>query len=83
MKTMRPKFLRRRRDLEDGREWLVTSERSGRTYLVTFYMHDGHRFGYCTCPAGSRDVFCRHLPYCAKADALLFAPVREIQAVAA
>lgn len=70
--TMRGRFNGLRRDLNEGREWLITSERSGNTYTVTFYQHDGRRFGFCSYPAGSREVFCRHLPFAAGCDSNLF-----------
>jgi hypothetical protein len=71
MKTMRATFNGLRRDLTEGRQWKVKSERSGNTYIVTFYAHDGHRMGFCSCPAGSRDMFCRHLPFAAGCDSQL------------
>lgn len=71
MKTMAAKWNGFRRDLQDGREWLVKSERSGMTYAVVFYSHNGQRWGYCSCPAGSREVFCRHLPWAAACDSQL------------
>lgn len=71
MKTMQATFNGLNRQLPDGREWRIISDRSGNTYLVTFYSHNGQRYGFCSCPAGSRDKFCRHLPFAAGCDSQL------------
>lgn len=42
------------------RAYLITNPK-GRTYKVTFHMHEGQRYGYCNCAAGSRNVPCYHL----------------------
>jgi hypothetical protein len=49
------------------RSYLVITPKNHQ-YRVTFYTHDGHRFGYCNCAAGVKDVPCYHVPKAALVD---------------
>lgn len=78
--TMTAQYHKTRFDLSEGREWAVTSDTSGNTYLVTFYKGEqGKRFGYCSCAAASFDQPCKHLIFAAGCDSVLTRiPMRDV-----
>lgn len=81
--TMTARFNGLNRQLPEGREWRVTSERSGNTYVVTVWQDaDFGRMARCSCKAGQCGVSCRHVRFIAHTDSYLTgAPVREIRPV--
>jgi hypothetical protein len=49
------------------RAYLVVTPQ-GHKYTVRFEMHDGQRYGRCTCKAGAANMACYHLPKAALVD---------------
>ncbi len=43
------------------RQYTVTNRESGAQYTVNFFVHDGKRYGHCTCQAGTNNMACKHL----------------------
>ena len=84
MTTTTAQFDGLRRDLPEGREWLVTTPEA-HSYVVTVFVDAEHgRMATCRCRAFTFGRPCRHIRFVQMADSFLTrAPVREIQAVAA
>lgn len=83
-RVMTGRFKRLRRDLPDGREWLVTSDTSGNTYSVTVWVDPVFgRLAECSCKAGEFGQACKHLRFAQGADSGLFqVEPREIRKAA-
>jgi hypothetical protein len=43
------------------RMYYVTNRENQKRYTVRFIVSDGCRFGCCSCPAGERNILCKHL----------------------
>lgn len=84
-KRLTATFNGQRKQLPEGRAWLVQTEK-GHRYIVTFFKGwNGYRFGTCQCKAYNCGMLCRHLLFAANADAMLTGvptlPAEEIKRV--
>ena len=52
------------------RAYAVTNP-EGRTYKVRFEIHNGRKYGTCTCPAGENEMPCYHLAASLQAHLIL------------
>lgn len=88
MKTMQAKFNGLRRDLTEGREWLVTTHDDpsgkGHAYVVTIWVEpELGRVASCQCDGFTKGGrCCRHILFIRVSDSILYnVKCREIRPV--
>jgi hypothetical protein len=79
-------YVSTRFDLQDGREWLVTTSDHAdgdHLYIVTVWQEDElGRMASCRCKAASCGLLCRHVRYAQVCDSILtHVPMRAIRPV--
>jgi hypothetical protein len=58
------------------RQYRVTNRETGAQYTVDFFVHNGRRFGHCSCKAGQNNIPCKHISAAAGLHAMVAAQRR-------